>query len=158
MSPFQSECNGFGGQALGTCALGRYIIFEPNIMLGKTIIRFRDLLCHELQHLWWNYHQKYHLHQVYLTDLVICSLLWEWNYEVSRNPGYPSTYSSAGTCEWRISKCRDDICQIRLDFQTMEIADPDGGRESQKLEVEIFYISVATDGLVGRCQTDYFQV
>ena len=78
--------------------------------------------------------------------------------EIFRNPGYPSTYSSAGTCEWRISKCRDDICQIRLDFQTTEIADPDGGRESKKLKVEIFHISVATDGLVGRCQTDYFQV
>ena len=40
MSPFQSECNGFGGQALGTCALGRYIIFEPNIMLGKLLSGF----------------------------------------------------------------------------------------------------------------------
>ena len=51
--------------------------------------------------------------------------------EIFRNPGYPSTYSSAGTCEWRISKCRDDICQIRLDFQTMEIADPNGGTDGK---------------------------
>ena len=45
---------------------------------------------------------------------------------VARNPGYPSTYSTSGTCEWKIDKSQDDICQIRLDFESMEIADPDG--------------------------------
>ena len=48
-------------------------------------------------------------------------------YHDVRNPGYPGKYSTAVDCEWKISKAREDICQIRLDFQTMEIADPNGG-------------------------------
>merc|ERR1719458_1915390 len=37
-----------------------------------------------------------------------------------RNPGYPSSYtpSSAGSCTFSISKVSDDVCQLRLDFQT----------------------------------------
>jgi len=37
-----------------------------------------------------------------------------------RNPGYPSSYtaSSASTCTYTFSKVSDDICQLRLDFQT----------------------------------------
>merc|ERR1712048_1230616 len=36
------------------------------------------------------------------------------------NPGYPSSYtpSSAGSCTFSISKASDDVCQLRLDFQT----------------------------------------
>ena len=51
---------------------------------------------------------------------------------IVRNPGYPGKYSTAGDCEWKIAKLSEDICQIRLDFQTMVIADPNGG-------LEIFY-------------------
>merc|ERR1712113_1286908 len=38
-----------------------------------------------------------------------------------RNPGYPSTYtpSSTGSCAFTISKISSDICQLRLDFETM---------------------------------------
>ena len=34
---------------------------------------------------------------------------------------YPSSFtpSSTGTCEFRIKKCSEDICQLRLDFQTL---------------------------------------
>ena len=37
-----------------------------------------------------------------------------------RNPGYPSSYtpSSTGSCQYTISKASDDVCQLRLDFQT----------------------------------------
>ena len=51
-----------------------------------------------------------------------------------RNPGYPGKYSVSGDCEWKIKKLSDDICQIRLDFETMEIADPNGenGRKSNQ--------------------------
>ena len=48
---------------------------------------------------------------------------------IVRNPGYPGKYSTAGDCEWKIAKLSEDICQIRLDFQTMVIADPNGGLE-----------------------------
>merc|ERR1719242_2047425 len=36
-----------------------------------------------------------------------------------RNPGYPSSYTaSAGSCQFTFNKLSDDICQLRLDFQT----------------------------------------
>ena len=47
-------------------------------------------------------------------------------HDTGRNPGYPGKYSVSGDCEWKINKLSDDICQIRLDFETMEIADPNG--------------------------------
>ena len=54
--------------------------------------------------------------------------------DIVRNPGYPGKYSTAGDCQWKISKLSEDICQIRLDFETMEIADPNGedGRKSNQ--------------------------
>merc|ERR1719188_2404576 len=49
-----------------------------------------------------------------------CSSTISTNTTYIRNPGYPSTYtaSSAGTCTYTINKISDDICQLRLDFQT----------------------------------------
>merc|ERR1711990_380296 len=43
------------------------------------------------------------------------------NVTYIRNPGYPSVYTptSAGTCSFTINKESDDICQLRLDFQTL---------------------------------------
>ncbi|XP_023345542.1 uncharacterized protein LOC111714628 [Eurytemora carolleeae] len=35
------------------------------------------------------------------------------------NPGFPSTYTTAGTCTYTINKCQNDICQLRLDFVTL---------------------------------------
>ena len=34
---------------------------------------------------------------------------------------YPSSYTptSTGSCEIKVTKVSDDICQLRLDFQTM---------------------------------------
>merc|ERR550532_3259149 len=42
------------------------------------------------------------------------------NTSYIRNPGYPSTYTptTTGSCVFTINKCSDDICQLRLDFQT----------------------------------------
>ena len=39
----------------------------------------------------------------------------------SRNPSYPSTFTtptSATDCAYTINKINDNICQLRLDFQT----------------------------------------
>ena len=43
------------------------------------------------------------------------------NTSYIRNPGYPSTYTPAttGACVFTVSKISEDICQLRLDFQTM---------------------------------------
>merc|ERR1719397_391863 len=38
-----------------------------------------------------------------------------------RNPGYPSSYtpSTTASCAYTVNKVSDDVCQLRLDFQTM---------------------------------------
>lgn len=65
-----------------------------------------------------------------------CSSVISTNTTYVRNPGYPSSYtpSSAGTCSYTINKVRfrisglskltlfkvsEDVCQLRLDFETM---------------------------------------
>ena len=50
-----------------------------------------------------------------------CSAVISTNTTYIRNPNYPSTYtpSSAGTCTYTINKVSADVCQLRLDFQTM---------------------------------------
>merc|ERR1711923_633763 len=49
-----------------------------------------------------------------------CSTTINTNTTYIRNPNYPSSYtpSSTGTCAFTFSKVSDDICQLRLDFQT----------------------------------------
>ena len=48
-----------------------------------------------------------------------CDSTISTNTTYIRNPGYPSTYTAtAGTCKYTIGKVSDDICQLRLDFQT----------------------------------------
>merc|ERR1711936_425616 len=50
-----------------------------------------------------------------------CGTSLSSNITYIRNPGYPSSYTptSAGTCSFTINKASDDICQLRLDFETM---------------------------------------
>jgi len=50
-----------------------------------------------------------------------CSSTITTNTSYVRNPGYPSTItpSTTGTCVYTVSKVNSDICQLRLDFQTM---------------------------------------
>ena len=49
-----------------------------------------------------------------------CGSTISTNTTYIRNPTYPSGYkpSSASTCSFTINKMSDDICQLRLDFQT----------------------------------------
>jgi len=53
-----------------------------------------------------------------------------------RNPGYSSTYTTAGTCTWTLAKCATNICQMRLDFDVNSVSQPDSK---------------------GICNIDYFQ-
>jgi len=53
-----------------------------------------------------------------------------------RNPGYSSSYTTAGTCTWTLAKSASNICMMRLDFDESSIAQPSSA---------------------GACTTDYFQ-
>jgi len=52
---------------------------------------------------------------------------------VSRNctyiesPSYPSDYSTTGDCSYSVTRCQDDICQIRLDFTAVSLQQPVSG-------------------------------
>merc|ERR1711997_1273692 len=50
-----------------------------------------------------------------------CGTLISTNITYIRNSGYPSsiTPTSTGTCSFTVKKASDDVCQLRLDFQTM---------------------------------------
>lgn len=42
-----------------------------------------------------------------------------------QNEGYPSTFDSVGSCQLTINKCSDSVCQLRLDFTNMVLAQPE---------------------------------
>merc|ERR1712183_113470 len=70
-----------------------------------------------------------------------CGASVSTNITYIRNPGYPSsvTPTSTGTCSFTISKVSDNICQLRLDFETFT-----------------GYTYTAADGAAGTC-TDKFE-
>jgi len=49
-----------------------------------------------------------------------CGTSISTNTTYIRNPNYPSSYtpSTTGSCAYTINKVQDDICQLRLDFQS----------------------------------------
>ena len=50
-----------------------------------------------------------------------CSSSVSTNTTYIRNSGYPSSYTptTTGSCTFTINKVSADVCQLRLDFQTM---------------------------------------
>lgn len=40
-----------------------------------------------------------------------------------QNPSYPSSYSTSGTCSYSVSPVNDEICQLRLDFDTLDLTE-----------------------------------
>lgn len=40
------------------------------------------------------------------------------------NPSYPSSYTTTGDCSYTVTRCQDDICQIRLDFFSATLQQP----------------------------------
>jgi len=56
-----------------------------------------------------------------VTSCNTCGCTISSNTSYIRNPNYPSSYTptSAGTCTYTIQKTSADICQLRLDFVTM---------------------------------------
>lgn len=60
---------------------------------------------------------------------------FQFNLTYITNPGYPSAYTTAGTCKYTLTKSSSDICRIRIDFVDATLAAPDSK---------------------GACTTDYF--
>merc|ERR1712241_392950 len=57
-------------------------------------------------------------------SISTCGSSISQNCSYIENPGYPSTYSTTGDCSYTVSRCQDDICQIRLDFFAGSLQQP----------------------------------
>ena len=44
-----------------------------------------------------------------------------------QNPSYPSSYTTAGSCEYSVNPLSSDICQLRLDFDNFDNTDDNDG-------------------------------
>ncbi|GLV43813.1 uncharacterized protein CBL_11607 [Carabus blaptoides fortunei] len=42
------------------------------------------------------------------------------------NPGFPNSYAGGTRCTMTVQRCNSDICQLRLDFLSLSLAQPDG--------------------------------
>ncbi|XP_064215815.1 uncharacterized protein LOC662365 [Tribolium castaneum] len=49
-----------------------------------------------------------------------------YNNTYFTNRGFPNTVSNSSSCTFTIKKCNSDICQVRLDFLNLNLAQPDG--------------------------------
>ena len=47
-----------------------------------------------------------------------------YNDTYLQNPGFPSTYGDTGSLSYTINKCSQDICWLRLDFETFQTLGP----------------------------------
>ncbi|CAB4057884.1 unnamed protein product [Lepeophtheirus salmonis] len=56
-----------------------------------------------------------------------CGTTVSRNLTYVTNPSYPSSYTTTGTCTFTINRVNDNICQIRLDFDTLVLTEPATG-------------------------------
>eukprot|EP00093_Oithona_nana_P004330 04330.XXX_134142_132652_1 [CDS] Oithona nana genome sequencing. len=84
---------------------------------------------------------------------VCCTFQRGCGAEASENCTYfQSSGTETGQCRLKICPCSDNICQLRLDFQTFVINQPKITAESvQKINTQMFYDKL-------QCQTDQFSV
>jgi len=59
-----------------------------------------------------------------------CSGVVTQNCSYIQNPSYPSSYSTTGDCSYTVTRCQDDICQLRLDFFSANLQQPDTGADT----------------------------
>jgi len=57
-------------------------------------------------------------------SISTCGSTISQNCSYIENPSYPSAYSTTGDCSYTVSRCQDDICQIRLDFFAASLQQP----------------------------------
>lgn len=59
-----------------------------------------------------------------VATISTCGTTFSQNCTYLTNPGYPSGYSTAGSCAFTFSRASTKICQIRLDFDNFVLAAP----------------------------------
>jgi len=87
--------------------------------------------------------------------ITTCGKVATLNNTYWGNPGYPSTYSTAGQCSISVQKT-SDICQFRLDFVNFDIADPSTTADTTRTQclLDIFTVSGQSNNVPGICGTN----
>lgn len=60
-------------------------------------------------------------------ELSSCSSSVTQNCTYIKNPSYPSTYTTTGSCSYSVTPVNTDICQLRLDFDNFDITETTAG-------------------------------
>ncbi|XP_065361164.1 uncharacterized protein LOC135954851 [Calliphora vicina] len=55
-----------------------------------------------------------------------CGATTQYNNTYFYNSGYPGTYSGGGRCTIVVQPCDANICQLRIDFLSLQLAPPNG--------------------------------
>jgi len=87
--------------------------------------------------------------------ITTCGKVATLNNTYWGNPGYPSTFSTAGQCSISVQKT-SDICQFRLDFVNFVIDDPEqaGATTRTQCLLDIFTVSGQSNNVPGICGTN----
>ena len=69
------------------------------------------------------------------------------NCSYIQNPSYPSVYSATSSLTYTVEKCSDEVCAIRLDFETMTIAGPSSSAEVNGGACTDSFVATGTSGI-----------
>ena len=99
-----NECLDIGGTADGTCASGFGVCCVLQVQINQyTFIS-------SIQHCFIQYN---------------CGSKTNYNSTYFANNNYPSTFNTIGQCSISVEKVSTDVCQLRLDFDEMDLSQPD---------------------------------
>ena len=96
-----NECSEIGGVADGTCATGFGVCCVLQVCF---LDYYMDLL---------------------LSPQYNCGSKTNYNSTYFLNNNYPSTFNTIGQCSISVEKVNTDVCQLRLDFDEMDLSQPD---------------------------------
>merc|ERR1719323_523774 len=68
--------------------------------------------------------------------LTACGGTVSQNITYIRNPEFPSSYGSSTACKYTVKAVSDGICQLRLEFDTLQIGDPETTTTSTKCSTD----------------------
>jgi len=72
-----------------------------------------------------------------------------YNDTYIQNPNYPSTYGDTSSLTYTVNKCSDDVCWLRLDFETFTIEGPANSQEDPATGVctDTFTVTSSTSSI-----------
>ena len=106
------------------------ILVEPIPVQKQMIVQKKALILSFLESKVSRFITKYRVHSFY--SFGVCCLFIvtatsdtiDQNCTYIQNPSFPSVYSSQTALTYTINKCSNDVCSVRLDFETFATQGP----------------------------------